>query len=74
MRSDAAGGSVIDVDGGEFAGCRSSGNGGFMYACDGSLVTITSGTIANNLAERRAGVVSTGQPSKFHHQLRFLEG
>lgn len=74
MRSDAGSGCVIDVNGGEFTGCRSFGNGGFMYASDGSLVTITNGTVANNLAERRAGAVSTGRALKFHHQLRFLKG
>lgn len=29
-----------------------------MFASDGSLVTITNGTVANNVAERRAGAVS----------------
>eukprot|EP00903_Cladosiphon_okamuranus_P020452 g18772.t1 len=53
----AAGASVIDIVGGEFAGCRSTGNGGFMYASDGAVVTIMGGTVSNNVAERRAGVV-----------------
>eukprot|EP00903_Cladosiphon_okamuranus_P012169 g11416.t1 len=53
----AAGASDIDTVGGEFAGCRSTGNGGFMYASDGAVVTITGGTATNNVAERRAGAV-----------------
>eukprot|EP00903_Cladosiphon_okamuranus_P012166 g11413.t1 len=53
----AAGASDIDIVGGEFAGCRSTGNGGFMYASDGAVVTITGGTVTNNVAERRAGAV-----------------
>ncbi|CAN0155805.1 unnamed protein product, partial [Ectocarpus fasciculatus] len=47
----------VNVNGGEFRGCRSTGNGGFMYVSDGGTVTITGGLVANNVAERRAGVV-----------------
>ncbi|CAN0066944.1 unnamed protein product [Ectocarpus sp. 4 AP-2014] len=49
--------SNVNVNGGEFRGCRSTGNGGFMYVSDGGTVTITGGLVANNVAERRAGVV-----------------
>lgn len=52
------GGSSVQVLGGEFTGCRSTGNGGFMYASDGALVRIRGGTVTNGVAERRAGVVS----------------
>jgi len=44
-----------------------------MFASDGSLVTITNGTVAHNVAWRRAGAVSAGQASQFHHQLRCFE-
>ncbi|CAN0577523.1 unnamed protein product, partial [Ectocarpus sp. 12 AP-2014] len=33
--------SDVNVNGGEFRGCRSTGNGGFMYVSDGGTVTIT---------------------------------
>lgn len=55
--SDAAGG-ITNVDGGEFSGCRSSGNGGFLFAWDGAYVNITGGLVTENVAERRAGAVS----------------
>ncbi|CAN0116534.1 unnamed protein product [Hapterophycus canaliculatus] len=33
------------------------GNGGFLFASGGAVVTITGGTVSNNVAERRAGAV-----------------
>lgn len=56
--SDAAAESNVTVDGGEFTGCRSQGNGAFLYASDDSLVTIKGGTVTNCVAGRRAGMVS----------------
>lgn len=58
LRSDAAAESDTVVDGGQFTGCRSVGNGAFMFAEDGALVTILGGTVTDCVAERRAGVVS----------------
>ncbi|CAM9812841.1 unnamed protein product, partial [Ascophyllum nodosum] len=53
--------SDIEVAGGTFKECRSSGNGGFLFARDGAEVKITGGNIVNNLADRRgAGVYSSG--------------
>eukprot|EP00752_Nemacystus_decipiens_P008150 g7289.t1 len=47
----------VTVLGGEFTGCRSTGNGGFMFVSDGAVVVIMGGTVSNCVAERRAGVV-----------------
>eukprot|EP00752_Nemacystus_decipiens_P006743 g6060.t1 len=55
--ADAANNSYTVVDGGRFTGCRSIGNGAFMFAADGALVKILGGTVTNSVAERRAGVV-----------------
>lgn len=57
-RSDAFGRANVSILGGEFTGCRSTDNGGFMFASDGAVVTITGGTVTNSVAQRRAGVVS----------------
>ncbi|CAN0419853.1 unnamed protein product [Pylaiella littoralis] len=53
----AGGESDLEVLGGEFTDCRSTGNGAFMFATDGALVTIKEATVTNSVAERRAGVV-----------------
>lgn len=57
-RPDAFGRGDVSVLGGEFTGCRSTGNGAFMFASDGAVVTVTGGTVTNSVAQRRAGVVS----------------
>lgn len=45
------------VDGGDFM-CRVDERGGFLYVEEFSVVTITGGLFANNMATRRAGAVS----------------
>lgn len=57
LLSDALG--DLQVLGGEFTGCRSTGNGAFMFASDGARVTIKDATVTDGVAERRAGVVSS---------------
>lgn len=54
---DALGGCNLNVNGGEFT-CASTSNGGFLYASDGSRVTINGGLIANNVATKRGAGVS----------------
>jgi len=56
--SDADERGDVNVDGGEFTGCHSSGNGGFLFVSDGAVANITGGTVTKNVAGRRAGVVS----------------
>ncbi|CAM9831277.1 unnamed protein product [Scytosiphon promiscuus] len=52
-----AGGSDAFVHGGEFTGCRCTGNGAFLFASDGANVTITGGSVTENVAERRAAAI-----------------
>lgn len=56
--SDADEKGDVNVDGGEFTECRSSGNGGFLYVSDGAVANVTGGTVTRCVAGRRAGVVS----------------
>ncbi|CAB1103690.1 unnamed protein product [Ectocarpus sp. CCAP 1310/34] len=66
---------TVNVNGGEFRGCRSTSNGGFMYVSDGGTATITGGLVANNVAERRAGVVySSGDSNGFGGASVTIEG
>lgn len=55
---DAPSGSDVGISGGEFSQCQCTGNGGFLFASDGAVVTITGGAVTNNVAERRGGAVS----------------
>lgn len=57
-RPDASETSETYVDGGNFTTNRAAGNGGFLYAAGGAVVTIMGGNVSNNVAERRAGAVS----------------
>lgn len=61
--SDGIGGANVNITGGNFTRCRSTGNGGFLFASDGAVVTITDGTVTNNVAQQRAGVVREGSIS-----------
>lgn len=57
--SDADGFSEVTIAGGEFTGCTSTGNAGFIYVSDGATATISGDTVVSNcVAGRRAGVVS----------------
>lgn len=55
--SDAAHGSNVAVDGGEYT-CKATDNGGFVFAAAASRVNITDVLAANNVATRRGGAVS----------------
>ncbi|CAM9217775.1 unnamed protein product, partial [Laminaria digitata] len=49
-------GGDVRVDGGDFM-CRVDQRGGFLYIEEFSVVTITEGLFANNMATRRAGAI-----------------
>ena len=51
----------IQVPGGTFTECEASENGGFLFASDGSVVTVTGGNIVNNKAKRGAAVSHGGR-------------
>ena len=47
----------MTITGGTFTQCQAWDNGGFLFASDGSVVTVSAGNIANNTADGRGAAV-----------------